>query len=166
MDKKKGPGRILGIFNLFDIIVIAVAVALAAVLLLTRSGGVEQVVAQTTTVHYTIELTSMANGSAGLIAPGDPLVDKVKKYNIGTVTDVEVTDTETLTNDLENGEVKLTTSPGLQTATVEVEVQAAETSSQLTADGGFVLRVGQSVSVRGPGYWGTGYIVAVERSGQ
>ncbi|MGM9521139.1 MAG: DUF4330 domain-containing protein [Oscillospiraceae bacterium] len=162
MEKDKKPrGR--SIFNLFDIIVIIVAVVLAAVLFFAKNGGTEQTSAQTSTLHYTIELTGMLNNSAEMIAPGDALVDKVKKYDIGTVQSVEVSNTVKQAEDTINGAVVMSEVPGQQTAVIVVEAQVSETATLITVDGGFEIKVGNSVSVKGPGYWGSGYIIAVER---
>ena len=161
MDKsKKQRGR--SIFNLFDIIVILIAVALAALLFFMRQ---EQQNESSTagTVRYTLELTGMLNGSADLIEPGDQLVDKVKKYDIGKVVSVQVDTTVQRAYDLENGGIVETPMAGQQTATIVVEAECTETSSQIIVDGGYIVAAGMEASLRGPGYWGSGYIMSVDR---
>ena len=151
-----------GIFNLFDIIVIVIVLALAAVLLFVRAerSGEE---ASSGTVVYTMEFEGMRNGAADLISEGDQLVDKVKKYNIGTVLSVDIEPTVRQVNDYVNGGLVESVVDDQQTATIVVEAECTETSSQITVDGGYIIRAGLTVSVRGPGYWGTGRIISVDR---
>ncbi|MDE6107493.1 MAG: hypothetical protein K2F83_02315, partial [Oscillospiraceae bacterium] len=92
---KETKFRLGDLFNLFDIVVLAVAVLLAAVLIfISRGAGKEA-----TTVVYTVEFTNMQNESASLIQPGDSLVDRVKKFDLGKVLSVEVGPTYTQRND-------------------------------------------------------------------
>ena len=163
MEKKKHS-----IINVFDIVVIAIAVALAALLFLTRSSGTAsdsgtEETAKSGTVTYTIELSGMVNGSAEKISVGDKLVDKVKKYDIGTVTAVEVTNTVRQVQDLVNGGTVEAEMSTLETATVTLEAPCTETDTDILVAGGYDIKVGLSVSVKGPGYYGTGYIVGIER---
>ena len=151
------------ILNLFDIVVILVALALAAVLLIPRQSASDSPDAESGTVRYTIELTGMQNGSAELIQEGDSLVDRIKRYSIGTVQSVEVTNTLRQVEDYENGVVRYVESSTLQTAILVIEAPCTQTDTQITVSGGYAIRVGLPVSVLGPGYYGTGYILAVER---
>lgn len=160
--KKKLPKFI----NLFDIVVLALAGIMLAVLLFVGkdTGAVDAAPTETFTCRYTIELNYMNNGTAGLIEVGDSLMDKVKKYNMGTVVSVEVGPTLVQVTDSENGRLVIAEVPDVQTATIVLEGTATESDTQILVDGGFLVRRGQRVSVNGPGYWGTGYIIDVERT--
>lgn len=162
MEKKKHS-----IFNVFDIVVILIAVALAAVLFFTRSSGSstsdDAADTKSGTVTYTVELTGMVNGSAELVSVGDELVDKVKKYDVGTVKAVEVSNTVRQVQDLVNGGTVESEMSTQQTATVTVEAPCTETEADILVAGGYPIKVGLQVSLKGPGYYGTGYIVGVER---
>jgi hypothetical protein len=163
MEEKKPQKH--SILNVFDIVVIIIAIALAAILFIYESGGTETVTTETKTrtITYTIELTGMQNGSAELVSVGDTLVDKIKKYDIGVVTSVDVSNTVRQTQDLVNGgthDAEMTT---LETAVIELEAECTETDTQITVAGGYIIRVGLPVTVKGPGYYGTGYIIAVDR---
>lgn len=156
----------LRFINLFDIIVLALAAGLLAILLLVgrNTGATEPVATNTYTCRYTIELRNMVNNTAELIEVGDTLVDKVKKYDMGKVVSVEVVPTTNQVQNVEDGTIITAEVPGLQNAVIVVEAVASETDTQITVDGGYLVRVGLGISVRGPGYWGTGNIIAVERS--
>lgn len=165
MENKKKKG-ILRIFNLFDLILIAVAAALAAVLLVSlgdKSSGITGPVQTQTQIRYTVELTGIENGAASLIKAGDPVVDKIKKYSMGTVESVEVTPTVRSVPDETSGVIKTSLVPGQETATVVITATASETDRDITVDGGYIIKVGLPVSVRIPGLSASGFILDVER---
>lgn len=159
---KESKFRLKDLFNLFDIVVLAIAVLLGVILVLfSRGAGKES-----TTVIYTVEFTNMQNGTAGLIQPGDSLVDRVKKFDLGKVLSVEVGPTyNQLTNTLEGG-TKEAASQTLQTATVVLEAPATETEQDFLVSGGFLIKIGTSVSAKGPGYSCYGTVLAIEKGGE
>lgn len=162
-NKKKG---IRGLFNLFDLALIILAAALAALLIFGGGGdggGIAAPGGAQTAVRYTLELTGLENGSASLIKPGDPVVDRIKKYSIGTAESVEITPTVKSVTDEASGKVVRTEVPGQETALVTVTAMADETDRDITVDGGFIVKVGTSVNVKTPGVSAAGFIVAVER---
>lgn len=153
---KEAKRPILRFFNLFDIVAILVILALALVLVLANRAGTEAS-AKDGSVTFTLEFTGMQNGSEQMIAPGDRLTDKIKKYSIGTVDAVEITDTP-----LPDDPKRANEDPG-KTAYVTVTAPCTETETEISVGGGFLVRVGLPVSVRGPGYFGSGYIVGIQR---
>lgn len=159
---KESKFKLRDLFNLFDVAVLAVAVLLGVVLILiSRGAGKEQ-----TTVLYTVEFTNMQNGSASLIQPGDSLVDRVKKFDLGKVLTVEVGPTYTqIENRLEGGSHEIA-SQTLQTATVVIEAPATETEQDFLVSGGFLIKIGTSVSAKGPGYSAYGTVLKIERGGE
>ena len=157
---KESKFRLKDLFNLFDIVVLAIAVLLGVVLVLFSRGAGKEA----TTVIYTVEFTNMQNGSASLIQPGDSLVDRVKKFDLGKVVSVEVSDTVRQVQDFENGGMKEATSETRQTATVVIEASASETEQDILVSGGYLLKIGTQVSAKGPGYFCSGVVLAIERS--
>ena len=162
MDKKKG---ILRFFNLFDIILIGVIVILAVVLVfLSRTGEVDESSSHGT-VTYVLELRRMENGSEEMVKAGDRLTDKIKKYDIGTVTNVEIKDAVSLQDDILQGASGDAVFPSGKDVYVTVEAPCTESGTAITVGGGYTIRVGRDVSVRGPGYFGAGYIIDIVREG-
>lgn len=161
MEKRKK----LKFFNLFDIIVILVALALLMALFFAKKGGQQTDAGEDSvgTVTYTLELTGMQNNAAELVKAGDKLTDKIKKYDIGTVVSVKVETSITQVEDYENGRIIDVPVSSQQTAVIVMEAPCVETNSRITVGGGYVVRVGASANVRGPGYAGTGYIIDIER---
>lgn len=168
MDKKQ-PVRWK--LNLFDLLVMAVVViAAAAVVLLRwqqqRQAALDDQAAQAAgriTVRYTVELTGMIPQAAGMVKPGDELTERTRKEGMGAVESVEVVPTTTLSKDLTTGDYFLAEIPGEYTAVIVITAQATESDSKIVTDGGMEVRAGTSVRVYGPGYYGSGYIISVER---
>ena len=150
--------------NVFDIVIICLAIAAVAVFYFVFSGATAAgVTSQQSTVRYTVQLDNAPDGTANMIDIGDALQDNVKKFSIGSVTGVEFSQATTLTEDHENGGFVDSPVPGHESIRISIEAPAVETDRSITVGGGFVVRVGAPVSVTGPGYAGAGYIIEIER---
>jgi hypothetical protein len=152
--------------NLFDLIFIA-CVIIAAVVVINiggRGGGGIISAGGQETVFYTISLERMAEDTATLIRPGDTLIDRVEQRHLGTVVSVEVLPSRGLRTNFYTGERVNSEIPGESEAIVVVEALATVTENQINV-GGFVIRAGVQVSVNGPLYHGSGWIIDIERDG-
>ena len=158
-NEKKKSWRDL--FNLFDVVVILVIIALGAVLVLFSGRGNK---GESSTVRYTVEFTNMQNTTASLIQEGDSLVDRVKKFDLGKVVSVEVGATVRQLQDFEEGGTREAVASTLQTATVVIEASATETEQDILVSGGYIIKIGTQVSAKGPGYFCSGVVLAIERS--
>ena len=151
--------------NGFDIILIAVVlVAAAAVFLLWRSSSRSSDVSATS-VRYTIELEEMAGETAYQIKAGDTIVDSVKKYVMGTVESVSVMAATEWKTDYTTGDTVMSEIPGKKTAVIELVCDCNMSDAEIAATSGYVVRIGAEVQAAGPGYAGTGYVVAIDREG-
>jgi len=160
---KKEKRRLL---TAFDIVIIAVVVVLAALFLIWQaaknaapaSGGD----AASGTIVYTLELNNFENSDS--LSVGDRLFETVKNTEVGVVRSFEIVPQKVWQNDLETGGMKVTET-GQHTAHLTIEVPCTVTDSTIATKAGAVeLRVGRSLGVNGPGYWGAGFIIAIERS--
>jgi len=154
--------------NLFDFIFIVCVIIIAVVVIslggrIRGGGGIISPSAQDT-VKYTISLERMAEDTATLISPGDQLVDRVEQRNLGTVVSVEIRPSRGLRTNFYTGERINSIIPGESEAIVIVEALATVTENQINV-GGFVIRAGVQVSVNGPLYHGSGFIIDIERDG-
>ena len=152
--------------NFFDLVIIVVVVALAGAYAVHRIGGgsaVDTSSVKTRELVYTLQIDDLNENTLPLVHKGDELMDKVKKYEIGTVEKVEFFPFERTTEDKENGRYIMVKDPERYSAALTVEVKCQDDGKALIADSGFKIRVGQSVSVVGPGYSGGGYITSIER---
>ena len=168
---RKRPGWLP---NFFDLAIIAVVILAAVLFLWWRgaiggtggSGDQNQISSGNRTLRYTIELSQMYGDSANLIQVGDKIVDGVRKYEMGTVVSVEVGDSITYVHDMEHASYRPVVFPGYQTATLVLEAECSETDTELTVGGGYLIRCGTAIQVRGPGYAGSGTILSIERGNQ
>jgi hypothetical protein len=150
--------------NIFDIIIIAVVIiAAGALIFLWRFSGKSSATVNYKPVHYTIELNSMRGDSAEKIKEGDTIMDSTKKFIMGTVVSVSVGPAKIAETNLETGDIVLSELPNQETATVTLVCNCSASDSQISAESGYLVRIGTEVSAAGPGYAGRGYIVAIQR---
>ena len=165
MDNQKAPEKKKSFFNLFDVVIIGIVLLAAVVFLLWQHGSGTSIVTNTEskTVQYTIELSGMENGTEQLINVGDELIDNVKNCSMGKILSVDIHPTEQLVKDMETSEYVLSEVPWQKTAVIVLEADCNESDSTITTQEGFVVRGGDSVSAKGPGYAGKGYVLSVSR---
>ncbi len=157
-EKDNNKRGIMRFINLFDIVIILIAVVM--VIILAALGFVG---ADTFEVRYTIELSDMVGETASLIKEGDLLVDQIKKLDMGTVESVEVKQSDALIRDMTGGAYVLVENPDRQTAVVTVKAQATLDGADITTTSGYIVKVGTSVSLTGPGYRAYGNVIEMDR---
>lgn len=169
MEQNNGKFRLR--LNLFDAIVLIVALAVGAFLLWNAfkpaaSTTTGTTTASTATVRYTIRFQRLMEGTGSLIQPGDALVDTIKNYKLGNVVSVEIVPAQSQILDHNSREYVLADVPGYEDALVTVESACTDSSDTILLDGGYTLRVGGTAYVRGEGYMGSGPIISIEREDQ
>ncbi len=159
--KKKTRWKLNG----FDIILITVVILAAMVVffLWRSSGQGNSTAVSTRPVHYTIELQEMIGETAYTIQTGDTIIDNAKKYIMGTVESVTVIPATETKTDLTTGNTVTSEIPGKLTAIIELVCDCTDSDYEITATSGYVIRIGSEVQAAGPGYAGTGYLVAIDR---
>ena len=153
--------------NLFDAIVLVAVLLVGAALAWfgLRSGGGESA-PTSQPVQYTILFQSMTGGSSALIEPGDPLVDTVKNYNLGTVVSVRAEPAVVQVLNQETQTYVDAVLEGYEDVYVTVESTCTVGDDSLVLDGGYEFRVGQVTYIRGPGYMGSGPITEIVREAE
>ena len=151
--------------NFFDVVIIAlVAVLCVAVLVIrSKSAASSTTAAQMQTLQYTIELNAVPDQMSDAIAIGDSLTEGVKNYNLGNVVDVQVEAATDQTPIASEGRYAEKEIPEMEKIFLTVEAQVTESDSSFAVDGAYVVRAGNTVSVKGPGYAWEGMIVSVNR---
>lgn len=163
MDEKKFRLRL----NLFDGIVLVLALAVGVFLLWTAMRPkipAQAVSASNSSVRYTIRLQHCIPGTGDLIQVGDELADNIKNYVIGRVTAVETAPDRRRVLDKEKLRLVWVETQEFEDILVAVESPCEISDSAITLDGGFQLRVGSMMYVRGVGYMGSGPVVAIEEA--
>lgn len=151
--------------NVFDVVIMAVVLVLAAALVIFwRNTGKSNIsVKVTRPVRYTIEINGMVPDGALAIREGDKIYDSVKKYDLGTVRSVRHEPARRLTKDMVTGRTVYAEIPGRITAIIEVVCDCTDEGASVSTASGYTLQVGKNVFVAGPGYAGSGYIIAISR---
>ena len=152
--------------NFFDSIVLLLAL-LAGAFLLWRAVAPHQAenvaIPQTQQVRYTIRLTRALPILEELVQPGQSITDSARNNALGTVVEVQCEPGTYFT--LSEREHAWINAPVPDRINVNMTVEASATGddSQLLINGSYALRVGDKIYVRGPGYIGRGYVIAIER---
>lgn len=170
MSEKK---RIKWKLNLFDIGLMTVVLAAAIGLLAWKFVGNNQTAVDPNsgetvskgnqTVRYVVELEQLHQNTAQLIAQGDRLYERTKKEEMGTVETVEVVPSRILSKNQLEGTFLYAEVPERYNVTLKITAQGAHKETGTTLASGLEIRAGTSVRVLGPGYYGTGYVLSVER---
>ena len=151
--------------NLFDGIVLLLAVAVAAFLLwrtMKPAVAIQSDPSVISTVRYTIRFQRWAPGVADLVEAGDQLADNVKNYEVGHVVSAQTVPARMQVLDLESRRYVWTEVDGFEDVLVTVEAPCSVNSEAITVGGGYEVRVGEMGYFRGEGYMGSGRIVAIE----
>lgn len=155
--------------NLFDGIVLVLALAVGALLLWSAlkpaAPAGDAPAANTATIRYTVRFQKWLEGTGALVEEGDKLVDNIKNYELGQVVSAEVVPAMSLQLDVNSRQYVQTTIPGYEDVLVTVEAPCTVTDEAITLGGGYVLRVGGVAYIRGEGYMASGPIIAMEREG-
>lgn len=153
-------------FNILDIVIILL-VAVAGFVLYkvgffgSSGGGTSS--ENIKTVSYVVQMTPMRFGTEQNIKIGDELLETVKRTPIGTVKDVEITDAVSYSVDYETGNYVASNIDGEKTAYITVETQCDVTDESISAIDGQLIRCGDTININGPGYFGFGTVVSIER---
>jgi hypothetical protein len=160
--------------NLFDGIVLILAVAVGAILLWSAfkpqpasTADDPTASASISTVRYVVRVQKWLEGTSSMIHPGDALVDTIKNYEMGQVVDVTAIPATSMILNQNSRQFELAEVPGFEDilVTVEAPVTTGE-DEELLLDGGYTLRVGASVYLRSAGYMASGPVISIEREGQ
>lgn len=151
--------------NLFDGVVILLAAA-AALFLLWRAARPEVPVQPdpetTATIRYTVRIQRWEPGTSGLIREGDQISDNIKNYEVGRVVSAQAVPAQSLVLDIPNQRFVRTEIDGLEDVLLTIEAPCVVTDTAIVVGGGYEVRVGAAVYLRGEGYMGSGPIIAIE----
>ena len=151
--------------NLFDGIVLALALAAAAFLgwrALKPAAPVQADPTASSTVRYTIRFQRWAPGTSGVIEEGDQIADNIKNYEVGEVVSAQAVPALIQVVDYNSRRYVWAELEGYEDVLVTVQAPCTTSGSAITVGGGYELRVGSTGYFRGEGYMGSGPIVALE----
>ncbi len=153
--------------NLFDTVILILALVIGAVILLFSAG--EDVSAlpdsNTTTATYTIRLQNAVPQITDQAQVGDALEDAVRNLNLGNVVSATYNPSPLHLFDEETQRFVVVDSPDYVDMDIVVSCPASLVEDAITLSSGYAIRSGQSIYVRGPGYMGSGIILSIDRAG-
>ena len=152
--------------NFFGSIVLLLAL-LAGAFLLWRAVAPHQAenvaIPQTQQVRYTIRLTRALPILEELVQPGQSITDSARNNALGTVVEVQCEPGTYFTLSEREHAWIYAPVPDRINVNMTIEANATGDDSQLLINGSYALRVGDKIYVRGPGYIGSGDVIALER---
>lgn len=163
MEQKKFRLRL----SIFDGIILALALVVGAFLLwnaMKPQLPAEAPPASKSSVRYTVRIQRWIPGTSELIQIGDQLADNIKNYVVGEVTSVEAVPHRRRVLDQENLRRVWVETDQFEDVLLTLESPCEITDRAIILDGGFELRVGGTVHLRGLGYMGSGPVVAIEEA--
>ncbi len=158
-------------FNLFDIIVIILALAAAIFVVMQgepepaaeepAAPDVQEPAEGTVTLHYTMEVSGLEDHMTGAFKVGDELYDRAGK-SMGVIESVEVEPATWLVVDYGTSSYVRRESPGQSTVRLRIAAPAVDTPRNLSVEG-TVIRVGLSYNLRLPQLLCAGTVTHMER---
>lgn len=168
MNEKK---KISWKLNLFDVGLIAVVVVAAAVFAFAKLGGssapadtsADQPAPIPQSVRYVVQVEQSLPQTAELFEVGQHLYERTRKEDMGVIESVEVTPAKTLTKNELTGTFHFVEVPDRFDVTMILSSPATFNDTSIVLASGLEIRAGNSVRVLGPGYYGSGYVLEIER---
>lgn len=152
-------------FNLFDAVILLIVLAVGGVVLwqmLSTDGSSSK----TTVLEYTISIKEVQEGTGEFVTQGSEIYDVIKNYNLGTVVSSKVLPAEKQVLNHQEKAYQTSKLDGFEDIEVTMSSAITETDSKLLADGGFELRVGSVVYMRGAGFMAVGFITDIKRDNE
>ena len=161
-------------FNLMDCLIILVVVALIAggIFVLSSLKGKDSSAAlsQGATIRYTVELAKeeeeVLNAFIAAAEKEDNCYVGEKERAEAVIKEVTYTPAKIQTRNSKTGEIYWEEIEDKYCINVTLESQGSETDSSVIAGSGNVLKVGAETSVKGKGYAGYGFIIALEAANE
>ncbi len=156
LDKK---GRLFGLVNLIDLLVIAlvIVVGIGAFWYLNR-GKAE---AANKTVIYTVEFRYKKADYAEKVTIGAPVADSVKGFHLGTAESVQTIPDYDIVYNEETGQFVKAEIPDQYRVLLTIRASGTENEREIRAEGQ-VIKVGGQMYIKGKGFASEGFCVGIE----
>lgn len=158
--------------NLFDAGLIAVVLVAVGVFAAIKLGGGSSTPVDTSadqpapipqSVRYVVQVEQSLPQTAELFEVGQHLYERTRKEDMGVIESVEVTPAKTLTKNELTGTFHFVEVPDRFDVTMTLSSPASFNDTSIILASGLEIRAGNSVRVLGPGYYGSGYVLEIER---
>ena len=151
--------------NLFDGIVLAVVLLVGAFFVWRALDAttVRPDANPEITINYTIRFNSSLIGTSELLMEGDDLYDSMNSDHLGQVVAATSGTATQLVLNQETGVRVKAVIPDREAVIICLTTKGTETDMGIFLTSGRQILVGQPLYIRGPGYVGSGNIIAIDR---
>lgn len=156
----KSKGRLFGIFNVIDIIIILVVAAIIGGGIYAYERYQDNLNSNIHKVEYQVEIKGVNEKFVQAINNGDFIRESVKGNNLGRVSGKSYVPATNINSDFINGKYVVADVPGKLDLVMKLTADAKVTSRSVTV-GGLEIRIGQKIYAKGKGYAGEGFIINV-----
>jgi hypothetical protein len=152
-------GKLFGKINIIDIaillIIIGVGFFAVEYFLPSKDKG-----AVNRKINYEIELLQSTREFADMVKLGDEIRESIKGDYLGKIVKTEIRPSSIITANTQEGRFIKTELPSMYDVIITLEADGLETEKSITAENQ-EIKVGKRVFVKGKGYAGSGYILAI-----
>lgn len=148
-------------FNLLDILIIIIVVALIGGGWYVYSRYTEGLNQNKRAVEYQVELKGVDQSFVDAINQGDPLRESVKGNNLGQVASKSVMAASNVNTDFLIGKYVEVPVPDKLDVILNITSEA-EVSEKSIVVGGLEIKIGQKIFVKGKGYAKEGYLLNID----
>lgn len=159
------PKKIRLRLNLFDGIILALALIAAAVLawLALNPTPTKEDNVTRGTVQYTVRLSCVPEGFNSFVQVGDKVTDNIKNRPMGEITGIAVEPGKVSVNNMEARRQVLAKAEGYEDVLITIQASCEINPYGVTVEeDDCPIRVGEMAYLRGDGYMGSGMVEAIE----
>lgn len=160
--KKKGGKR----FNIIDLLLILIAVALVATLVIYLLPGITDRISANgeTKITYVLEFRGVDDSFIANVQNGDRVYNANQNFNMGVVKSVATDSYSSLVYDQTSGGAVMKDHPNLKTLIVTVNASAIYTDGEGYSINGERIAVGCKYDIRFPNFTGSAYCTQIKIS--
>lgn len=161
-------GKLLGRFNVIDLLIVVVVVGVLV------GGGLylKKSLIQTKSldkISYVIELNDVPDEIVQYIIKGEEVKESEKLYSIGKITDKKVDDMKNVVENKNAGVFEEQVTPNKKDVFITVEAEyeisgdGINTVQNIKIDKDYEVKAGKFISIKTKSYSGQGYIVSINK---
>ena len=152
-------GKLFGLINIIDLSILLIILMLAGFALI-RVSALNKEKAKMTRIEYDVELRENVKDFSFMINKGDEIRDSINGDYLGKVLKKEVKPSTEIIENYEEGKFVEVEIPSLYDVIVTIEANGKVTESEILAEGR-EIKIGRLMYIKGKGYAGGGYILAI-----
>ncbi len=149
-------------FNIFDVIIIALVIVVAAVGYKMLASTGENAVVSVSEVSFTVEIANCENNLASKISVGDNVYDSVKGGYYGTVQKVETKPSTSVVSNTASGSYEMVEYPNRNNVYVTIKGTPTSMTEGNIQFASQKVKVGTVAYLKSANYVGYGYVIDID----